>query len=155
MKNLPNSKSQTSQNCNDTIESTSRDSKEIDDKGVIKKIKSNRRQILLNLLIQPLDSVRLPATFQSEPLSFLQRMAENLEYSSLLDEAAQCTNSIEQIKLVSAFSITMYNTYSSRVLRDFNPLLNETYEFDRRLDLGWRTVSEQVSHHPPRMAHVS
>jgi oxysterol-binding protein 1 len=37
----------------------------------------------------------------------------------------------------------------------FNPLLNETFECDRLDDYGWRSVAEQVSHHPPGVAvHV-
>jgi len=36
--------------------------------------------------------------------------------------------------------------------KPFNPLLGETYECDRRDDMGWWSISEQVSHHPPMAA---
>lgn len=49
--------------------------------------------------------------------------------------------------------MTTYSTCSERVAKPFNPLLGETYEFDRMNDLKWRYVSEQVSHHPPILAH--
>jgi hypothetical protein len=51
---------------------------------------------------------------------------------------------------VAAFSVSMYSTTSSmRATKPFNPLLGETYECDRWDDLGWRSLAEQVSHHPP------
>ena len=48
--------------------------------------------------------------------------------------------------------MSTYSTTSERVAKPFNPLLGETYECDRINDLGWKLVSEQVSHHPPVLA---
>lgn len=53
---------------------------------------------------------------------------------------------------VAAFTISSYSTTASRTGKPFNPLLGETYECDRTDDLGWRAISEQVSHHPPMLA---
>jgi oxysterol-binding protein 1 len=48
--------------------------------------------------------------------------------------------------------MSTYSTTSERVAKPFNPLLGETYECDRNSDMGWKLVSEQVSHHPPVLA---
>lgn len=77
----------------------------------------------------------------SEPLSLLQRVTEELEYSSILDHAAQMTDYWEQLALVAAFTVSSYSTTSTRVNKPFNPLLGETFECDRTDDLGWRSMS--------------
>ena len=81
----------------------------------------------------------------SEPLSMLQRLTEDFEYSYLLDRAAECDDPCEQMCYVAAFTVSAYATTSQRSGKPFNPLLGETYECDRRDDYGWRAVSEQVS----------
>lgn len=48
--------------------------------------------------------------------------------------------------------MSAYSTTSDRVAKPFNPLLGETYECDRSADMGWKLISEQVSHHPPVLA---
>ena len=101
-----------------------------------------------------LTKIPLPATLFSEPISFLQRLTEHGEYYYLLDKAAKCNDSLEQMTYVTAFSISIYNLLANRIAKPFNPLLNETFEFDRLDDLGWRSLSEQCSHHPPKLAHV-
>ena len=81
----------------------------------------------------------------SEPLSFLQRLTEDFEYSDCLDRAALlATDSIEQMAYVAAFTISSYATLTTRTQKPFNPLLGETYECDRLSDMGWRSVAEQV-----------
>uniref|UniRef100_A0A665USX5 Oxysterol-binding protein n=1 Tax=Echeneis naucrates TaxID=173247 RepID=A0A665USX5_ECHNA len=89
----------------------------------------------------------------NEPLSMLQRLTEDLEYSGLLDRAARCDSSLEQMCLVAAFSVSSYSTTVHRTAKPFNPLLGETYELDRLDEYGYRSISEQVSHHPPAAAH--
>jgi hypothetical protein len=87
-------------------------------------------------------------TFQvnfNEPLSMLQRLTEEMEYSDLLDKAAASTNSLEEMCYVAAFTISSYSTTSARTGKPFNPLLGETYEMDRSLEEGWRCLAEQVS----------
>ncbi|EGI64088.1 Oxysterol-binding protein 2 [Acromyrmex echinatior] len=68
------------------------------------------------------------------------------------DLAAECTDSYEQMAFVAAFTVSSYATTAARTGKPFNPLLGETYECDRTDDLGWRAISEQVSHHPPMLA---
>ena len=87
-------------------------------------------------------------TFQvnfNEPLSMLQRLTEEMEYSDLLGKAAASTNSLEEMCYVAAFTISSYSTTSARTGKPFNPLLGETYEMDRSLEEGWRCLAEQVS----------
>ena len=81
----------------------------------------------------------------SEPLSFLQRLTEDFEYSSCLDRAALCSDRFEQLAYVAAFAISSYATTTVRTGKPFNPLLGETFECDRLDDLGWRAFTEQVN----------
>lgn len=74
----------------------------------------------------------------------LQRLTEDLEYHELLDKAARCDSSLEQLCLVAAFSVSSYSTTVYRTAKPFNPLLGETYELDRREDFGYRSLCEQV-----------
>lgn len=74
----------------------------------------------------------------------LQRLTEELEYAHLLDRAAACESSTEQMCYVAAFTVSSYSTTAARVGKPFNPLLGETFEFDRTEDLGWRSLAEQV-----------
>ncbi|VDM61803.1 unnamed protein product [Angiostrongylus costaricensis] len=59
----------------------------------------------------------------------------------------------EQMAYVAAYAVSNYSTTGNRTNKPFNPLLGETYECDRTSDLGWRSITEQVSHHPPAAAH--
>ncbi|XP_060807416.1 oxysterol-binding protein-related protein 3 isoform X2 [Amyelois transitella] len=95
-----------------------------------------------------LSQVSMPVTI-NEPLNMLQRLCEELEYSELLDSAAECTNSIERMALIAAFAVSAYASSAHRAAsKPFNPLLGETYECVRD-DKGFRFIAEQVSHHPP------
>nr|XP_026653113.1 oxysterol-binding protein 2 [Zonotrichia albicollis] len=89
----------------------------------------------------------------NEPLSMLQRLTEDLEYHELLDKAVKCESSTEQMCFVAAFSVSSYSTTVHRTAKPFNPLLGETFELDRLEELGFRSLCEQVSHHPPAAAH--
>ena len=80
----------------------------------------------------------------NEPLSMLQRLTEDLEYHELLDRAARCDSSLEQMCLVAAFSVSSYSTTVHRTAKPFNPLLGETYELDRGRESGYRSLCEQV-----------
>ncbi|XP_065582565.1 oxysterol-binding protein 1-like [Artemia franciscana] len=92
-------------------------------------------------------SIKLPVNI-NEPLSMLQRLTEEYQYSDILDTAAGKSDSCEQLSYVAAFVVSCYGTTSFRTTKPFNPLLGETYEWDRTDDLGWRCVSEQVCHRP-------
>lgn len=90
-----------------------------------------------------IDVVGLQVNF-NEPLSMLQRLTEDLEYHELLDKAARCESSLEQMCLVAAFSVSSYSTTVHRTAKPFNPLLGETYELDRLEEFGYRSLCEQV-----------
>ncbi|XP_046841435.1 oxysterol-binding protein 1-like isoform X2 [Xenia sp. Carnegie-2017] len=108
----------------------------------------NLWNILKNCIGKDLSNISMPVNF-NEPISMLQRLTEEMEYSDLLDKAAQAKNSLEEMCYVAAFTISSYSTTSVRVAKPFNPLLGETYEMDRSWEEGWRCLAEQVSHHPP------
>ncbi|KAJ0019153.1 hypothetical protein NQD34_006722 [Periophthalmus magnuspinnatus] len=112
----------------------------------------NLWSIMKNCIGKELSKIPMPVNF-NEPLSMLQRLSEDLEYSDLLDRAACCESSLEQMCLVAAFSVSSYSTTVHRTAKPFNPLLGETYELDRLDAYGYRSLCEQVSHHPPAAAH--
>ena len=108
----------------------------------------NLWSIMKNCIGKDLSKIPMPVNF-NEPLSFLQRICEDLEYCSLLERASKCTSSQEQMAYVVAFSVSTYASTLHRTGKPFNPLLGETFEFDRTEDLGFKLICEQVSHHPP------
>ena len=67
-----------------------------------------------------------------------QRLAEDFAYSEVLDKAAACTDDYEQMAYVAAFTVSSYCCTAVRAGKPFNPLLGETYELDRREDMGFR-----------------
>ncbi|XP_035901282.1 oxysterol-binding protein 1 isoform X4 [Anopheles stephensi] len=111
----------------------------------------NLWSIIKNCIGKDLSKIPMPVNF-NEPLSMLQRLTEDFEYSEILDKAAQAKDTCEQLAYVTAFTVSSYSTTSNRTGKPFNPLLGETYECDRTEDLGWRCINEQVSHHPPMAA---
>uniref|UniRef100_A0A8D3E479 Oxysterol-binding protein n=1 Tax=Scophthalmus maximus TaxID=52904 RepID=A0A8D3E479_SCOMX len=108
----------------------------------------NLWNILRNNIGKDLSKVSMPVEL-NEPLNTLQRMCEELEYSELLDKAAETEDPFERMALVAAFAVSGYSsTYFRAGSKPFNPLLGETYECIRE-DKGFCFLSEQVSHHPP------
>ncbi|CAE6462835.1 unnamed protein product [Rhizoctonia solani] len=94
-----------------------------------------------------LSTVSFPVSF-NEPISVLQRLAEDVEYTNLLDEAVAASDTVDRIALVAAFAVSGYACTLHRASRKpFNPMLGETFEDVR---LGF--IAEKVSHHPPIMA---
>nr|XP_014354312.1 PREDICTED: oxysterol-binding protein 1 [Latimeria chalumnae] len=112
----------------------------------------NLWSIMKNCIGKELSKIPMPVNF-NEPLSMLQRLTEDLEYHELLDRAAKCENSLEQLCYVAAFTVSSYSTTVFRTGKPFNPLLGETFELDRLEERGYRSICEQVSHHPPAAAH--
>ena len=91
-----------------------------------------------------------PVSF-NEPVSQLQRCAEDLEYADLLNIAAMQESSAERMVYVAAFAYSKYASTIGVYAKSFNPLLGETYEYARP-DENYRFLAEQVSHHPPNSA---
>ncbi|KAF2843642.1 oxysterol binding protein 1 [Patellaria atrata CBS 101060] len=103
--------------------------------------------ILKSMIGKDMTKMTLPVSF-NEPTSLLQRVAEDMEYTDLLDTAADRMDSTERMVYVAAFAASEYASTIGRVAKPFNPLLGETYEYARP-DKGYRFFIEQVSHHPP------
>ncbi|XP_011497275.1 PREDICTED: oxysterol-binding protein-related protein 2 [Ceratosolen solmsi marchali] len=89
--------------------------------------------------------ITTPVIF-NEPLSFLQRIAEYMEYAKLLRLASLETCPIARLQYISAFAVSGLASNWKRFGKPFNPLLGETYELQRN---DFRIICEQVSHHPP------
>ncbi|KAJ3382416.1 hypothetical protein HDU92_004776 [Lobulomyces angularis] len=107
--------------------------------------------ILRNNVGKDLSTVAMPIVL-NEPLNLLQKLCEELEYSELLDQAAESNDPTERLLLISAFAVSGYASTINRAGRKpFNPLLGETFEYIRE-DKGFKFISEKVSHHPPIMA---
>nr|XP_060635742.1 oxysterol-binding protein-related protein 6 isoform X5 [Anolis sagrei ordinatus] len=108
----------------------------------------NLWNILRNNIGKDLSKVSMPVEL-NEPLNTLQHLCEELEYSELLDKAAESDDPYERMVLIAAFATSGYaSTYYRAGSKPFNPVLGETYECIRE-DKGFRFFSEQVSHHPP------
>ncbi|XP_055528806.1 oxysterol-binding protein-related protein 2 isoform X1 [Wyeomyia smithii] len=101
--------------------------------------------VLKNCIGKELSKITMPVVF-NEPLSFLQRMTEYMEYAKLLRIASEQPDPVERLKYVSAFAVSALASNWERLGKPFNPLLGETYELTRP---EFRIICEQVSHHPP------
>ncbi|XP_071388911.1 oxysterol-binding protein-related protein 3 isoform X2 [Centroberyx affinis] len=104
--------------------------------------------ILRNNIGKDLSKVAMPVQL-NEPLNTLQRLCEELEYSELLDRAANTQDPFERMVYMATFAVSGYaSSYYRAGGKPFNPVMGESYECDRP-DKGFRFVAEQVSHHPP------
>ncbi|EPY51026.1 sterol binding ankyrin repeat protein [Schizosaccharomyces cryophilus OY26] len=95
-----------------------------------------------------ISSIRIPVV-SNEPCSLLQRYAEDLEYSDLLDTANE-SNPELKIFYVAAFAVSNFSNMRHKersVRKVFSPLLGETYELVRE-DKNYRFLAEKVSHRP-------
>lgn len=110
--------------------------------------------LIKEMVGKDLTRVCLPVYF-NEPLSALQKTAEDLEYSELLDLAAKFPkHSIDRLLRVAAFAVSAYSSTVGRTAKPFNPLLGETYELVH-VEKGFRFLAEKVSHHPTIIAAVA
>ncbi|PYH92942.1 hypothetical protein BO71DRAFT_328769 [Aspergillus ellipticus CBS 707.79] len=101
-----------------------------------------------------LSQISMPVS-SNEPLSLLQRAAEVMEYSTILDRAASTSDAGERLMYVTAFALSSLSSNRVReraIRKPFNPMLGETYELVRE-DLGFRFVAEKVSHRPVQLAY--
>ncbi|KAF2987512.1 hypothetical protein EK904_002553, partial [Melospiza melodia maxima] len=105
----------------------------------------NLWNILRNNIGKDLSKVSMPVEL-NEPLNTLQHLCEELEYSELLDKAAETDDPYERMVLIAAFAASGYaSTYFRAGSKPFNPVLGETYECIRE-DKGFRFFSEQVNY---------
>jgi hypothetical protein len=94
----------------------------------------------------------------NEPVSLLQRVAEQLEYANILDTASSHKNPSYRLLHVTAFAVSQFSGSRAKeraMRKPFNPLLGETYELvrtEKEVPGGFRFVVEKVCHRPVRMA---
>ncbi|PKS05782.1 hypothetical protein jhhlp_007611 [Lomentospora prolificans] len=104
-----------------------------------------------------LSTISMPVS-ANEPVSLLQKVAEQLEYAQLLDQAAKAKAEKERMLYVAAFAVSQFSNARAReraIRKPFNPLLGETYELVRTesdVPGGFRLLVEKVSHRPVRLA---
>ena len=85
--------------------------------------------------------------FIMEPTTMLTKMSEILQYTALMDAAADEQDEDLRMAYICALAISTYSS-NERTKKPFNPVLGETWEFVLPGGDGVY-VSEQVSHHPP------
>lgn len=100
-----------------------------------------------------LSTISMPVS-SNEPISLLQRVAEQLEYASLLDTASANKNPQHRIAYVTAFAVSQFSSNRGReraIRKPFNPMLGETFELvrsDQEVPGGFRLIVEKVTHRP-------
>ena len=120
-----------------------------------RRAKFNFKSLVTILKNASLSDYSLPVSAGfNEPISYMQKACEGMQFSYLLDKASKCQDSLEQMVFVTAFEISLGSCLYERTAKPFTPLLNETYECDRTQDLGWRFMSEYYAHYPPTYASV-
>ncbi|XP_075244460.1 oxysterol-binding protein-related protein 1-like isoform X2 [Convolutriloba macropyga] len=107
----------------------------------------NILQILKDSIGKDVTRIVMPISI-NEPLTLIQRFAENLEYVELLQKAADSHNSLDRLKFISAFVVSGLSGILDRISKPFNPILGETFEMIHP-NSQTRFIAEQVSHHPP------
>ncbi len=98
------------------------------------------------------DKITLPINY-NEPISMLQKQCEKFLYCNLLNQAGAIDDPFLKLAHISAFIIADVSTNINRILKPFNPILGETFEFFDN-SLKYRFFSEQVSHNPPISAFI-
>lgn len=101
-----------------------------------------------------LSSIAMPVS-SNEPTSMLQRVAEELEYSELLDQAAaDSSDATQRLLRIAAFAVSSFSNSRAReraARKPFNPMLGETFELVRE-DKGYRFLAEKIEHRPVKIA---
>jgi len=93
------------------------------------------------------NTLEVPLSYH-EPLSFLQKLCEQFEYSELLDQADDLSDPLLRMAYTIAFVISGYHTTSRRLTKPFDALLGETYEYSSD-NSNFRFVAEQTCIEPP------
>ncbi|AET41463.1 oxysterol-binding protein related protein OSH3 Ecym_8177 [Eremothecium cymbalariae DBVPG len=103
-----------------------------------------------------LNSISMPMS-SNEPITVLQLLAETFEYAGLLNKAVTTEDPVARLGLVASFATSYLSVYREKarsMRKPLNPLLGETYELVRE-DMGYKLISEKVSHKPQIFAfHV-
>lgn len=94
----------------------------------------------------------LPVSY-NEPISMLQRCIEPFQFFSFINKSFQSDKIEDKLIYLSVFIISEYYLNINRILKPFNPLLGETFEYYDK-DRKFFAFAEQVSHHPPISAFM-
>ncbi|KAI3835765.1 hypothetical protein MKW92_025113 [Papaver armeniacum] len=103
-------------------------------------------KIMKNYIGSDITSLVTLPVFIMEPMSTLQKMAEIMEYSHLLDLADECEDPHMRMVYASTWAVSVYYALQ-RTWKPFNPILGETYEMVNHGGITF--LAEQVCHHPP------
>lgn len=104
-----------------------------------------------------LSTISMPVS-ANEPISLMQRVAEQLEYANMLNTAAAHKNPTQRLLYVTAFAVSQFSSGRAReraIRKPFNPMLGETFELvrtEKDVPGGFRLLVEKVSHRPVVMA---
>lgn len=104
-----------------------------------------------------LSTISMPVS-ANEPISVLQKLAEQLEYAQLLNQAAKQKTPTERLLYVTAFAVSQFSSNRAKeraVRKPFTPLLGETYELvrsEQEVPGGFRLLVEKVQHRPLQLA---
>lgn len=101
-------------------------------------------KVLKDSVGKELGKIAVPLSFH-EPLSLLQRLAEDLTFTSLLLKANQSEDQWMRMAYVACFAVSAYSSTLNRCLKPFEAILGETFELEQE---GMRLICEQVSRHP-------
>ena len=82
---------------------------------------------LKNCIGKELSKISMPVQW-NEPLSFLQRLSEYMNYGYLLNTAASCKDAEIRLQWVATFAVSALASNLERMGKPFNPLLGETFE---------------------------
>ena len=82
---------------------------------------------LKNCIGKELSKISMPVQW-NEPLSFLQRLSEYMNYGYLLNTATKSKDAEIRLQWVATFAVSALASNLERMGKPFNPLLGETFE---------------------------
>ena len=104
-----------------------------------------------------LSTISMPVS-ANEPISLLQKLAEQLEYAELLNQAVRQKTPTERLLYVTAFAVSQFSSSRAKeraIRKPFTPLLGETFELvrtEQEVPGGFRLLVEKVQHRPLKLA---
>ncbi|KAH7192997.1 Oxysterol-binding protein-domain-containing protein [Fusarium flagelliforme] len=102
-------------------------------------------------------TISMPVT-SNEPSSMCQKVAEQLEYAQLLNQAAKQSSPTDRLLFVAAFAVSQFSSGRAKeraIRKPFTPLLGETFELvrsEKEVPGGFRLLVEKVQHRPLLLA---
>lgn len=104
-----------------------------------------------------LSTISMPVS-ANEPISLLQKVAEQLEYAQLLNQAVKQKTPTERLLYITAFAVSQFSSSRAKeraIRKPFTPLLGETFELvrtEQEVPGGFRLLVEKVQHRPLKLA---